>query len=139
MANGCQVFQIIVARLRDYGQLAFWCYFSWHHCRHDDLAMISFSIVFFLPLTFLSLHSLSAISNSFYLLLFFHSCPTLSKSLLMQFPGAISVILASSSLQLSEHLLSLPVFHLPFFPHAQPMYSSNFFLALPFTPTSTIT
>ena len=85
--------------------------------------MISFSIVIFLPLTFLLLRSLSAVSNSLYLSVFYSSS-ILSRSLLMQSSIAISVFLASISPPLSGHLLSLPVFHLPFFLHDQPMYSS---------------
>ena len=50
--------------------------------------MISFSIIFFIPITFLLLRSLSAASNSFYLFFFFlHSYPTLSRSLSMQSPS----------------------------------------------------
>ena len=48
--------------------------------------MISFSIVFFHPLNFLSLRSMSTVSNSFYLS-FFHSSPSLSRSLIMQSPS----------------------------------------------------
>ena len=50
--------------------------------------MTSFSIVFFLPLTFLLQRSLSAVSNSFYLSSFL-SYPTLSRSLLMQTPSQV--------------------------------------------------
>ena len=41
----------------------------------------------------------------------------------MQSPIAISVLLVSISPPLSGHLLSLPIFHLPFCLHDQPMYS----------------
>ena len=76
--------------------------------------MISFSVVFF-PLTFFLLCSLPAVSESFYLH-FFHSSPTLSRSRLIQIHFAISVsFFASISPLLSGYLLSLPVFHLPFF------------------------
>ena len=74
--------------------------------------MISFSIVFFLPLTFLLLRCLSAVSNSsIYVFSFF------SHSFYVTFiviPIAISVFFASISHPLSGHLLSLPVYHLPF-------------------------
>ena len=52
-----------------------------------ELTMISFSIVFLLPLTFFLLRSVSTESNSFYLSFLFHSSPTLSMSLLMQSPS----------------------------------------------------
>ena len=48
--------------------------------------MNSLSIVFFLPLIFLLLRSLSAVPNSFYFFVS-HSSPTLSRSLLMQPPS----------------------------------------------------
>ena len=76
-----------------------------------ELTMTSFSIVFF----FLSLFSDSGLQ--FLLFISFHSSPTLYRSLLIQSPISISVFLATISPPLSEHLLSLPVFHLQFFPH----------------------
>ena len=67
--------------------------------------------MFFL-LTFCLLLSLSAVSNSFYLSIFFHSSPTISRSLLMQSLIAISIFLASISPPLSGHLsVSLLSFH----------------------------
>ena len=55
--------------------------------------MIYFAIVFFLPLTFLLLRFLSAVSNSSTNHIF-HSFPALSRLLLMQSPIAISVVIA---------------------------------------------
>ena len=44
--------------------------------------------------------------------------------------------------QRSEHLLSAPIFHIPFFSHDRPVrvniLLTNFFLKLSFTPTSTL-
>ena len=74
--------------------------------------MISFSVVFFLPLTFLLLHLLSAVCNSFYLS-FLYSSPTLSTSL-NAIPIAMSVFLASISSPRSGNLLLLAIFHVPF-------------------------
>ena len=79
----------------------------------DELTMFPFSIVFFLPLNFLLIGSLSAVSNSFYNLP--HSSPTISRSLLMHYPIKISVFPASISSPLSGHLLSLSVLLSPIF------------------------
>ena len=77
-------FKIINAQLLDYGHITFCCYyFLGITVVSGELTMISFSIVFFLPLAFLLLCSLSAVSSSFYN--FIHSSPTLSKSFLMQY------------------------------------------------------
>ena len=92
----------------------------------ENISMISFSIVFFLPFTFLLLRSLSAVSSSFFLS-FFHSYPTLSRSLLIQSLIAISVYLASIYPTLSGHLLSAS-FSSPNCLHDQPIYSHQFLL-----------
>ena len=67
----------------DYGQIAFCCYyFLGITVVRGELTMISFPIVFFLPLTFLLLRSRQQYSiPSIYH--FLHSSPTLSGSLLM--------------------------------------------------------
>ena len=102
-----------------------------------------FRFIFFLPLTFVPLRSVSAVSNTFYLLLFF-------SILLPLFLGFFQCNPSSqfrSSLPhfplhfLGIDLLSLPVFHLQFFPHDQPMstYSSPIFLKTPsFQPTLSV-
>ena len=64
--------------------------------------MISFTIVYFLPLACLILCSLSAVSNSFYLP-FLHSSPTLSRSLSMQSPSKFQ----SSSPPFPLHFLGI--------------------------------
>ena len=125
MANGYKAFNTIVVRLLDNGQIAFCCYylFSGITVVRGELTMISFSIVFFLPLTFLFLCSLSAVSNSFYL--YFFIIFPLFLCYFNAIPFAISVFFAAISPTHSGHLLSLPVYHLPFSPHDQPMYSSS--------------
>ena len=81
--------------------------------------MHSFSIVYFLLLTFCLLRSLSAVSNSFYLS-FLYSSPSISRPLL--------IFLAFISPPLPGHLLSAS-FSSPIFLHDdQPMYSSPFCL-----------
>ena len=92
----------------------------------ENKTINSFSILFFL-LTFCLVHSLSAVSNFFYLSIFCHSSPILSRSLLMQSPIAVSIFLASISPPLSGHQLSAN-FSSPIFLHDQPMYSSTIFL-----------
>ena len=86
------------------------------------------AVVFFFTFcfpTFLSLCSLSTVSNSFYLLLLFS---ILSYSFQISLKAVLPSHSRSSSPPFSIHFLSfsLPVFHLPFFPHGRPMstYSS---------------
>ena len=81
MGNGYEGVKIIDAQLLDQGQIAIRCSLIGIPVIRDELTMVSVPIIFFLPLTFLSLRSLSAVSNSFYLLLFFNSSPILSRSL----------------------------------------------------------
>ena len=71
-----------------------------------ELTTITLFIVFFLPVTFLSLRCLSAVFNSFYLLLCF---PFVSQSFKVTFSAisiATFVFLISCSPPLSGHLLS---------------------------------
>ena len=103
---------------------------SWHSCHWGDVALgyhrlfLAFSFV-----TFLALCSLSTVSNSFYLLLLFSILLKLiSRSVLTESPHHIlglPRLLFPSTFWASKEISS-PVFHLPFFPHDQPIsaYSS---------------
>ena len=85
--------------------------------------MIYVSITFFLPLTFLSLRSLPAVSNSFNWLLFSYVLLPLPLCFFLMQPCiATSVFLTFLSPPLSVHLFSFPFIHLPSF-HISTCYS----------------
>ena len=82
-------------------------------------------------LTFLSLCSLSTVSNSFYVLLLFSIIfPNLSRSLLISRSPPVALFLASLLSPPSWLLIYLLVFHLPLLSCDQPIstYSSPIFL-----------
>ena len=92
-----------------------------------ELTMISFSIGFFPPLTFLLYYTLcqQSLNNSFYLS--FPPPPTLSKSRLMQSPSQFRFFSPSFPLHILG-ICSLPVFHLPFFYMTSPCTPHQFLL-----------
>ena len=94
--------------------------------------MISFSIVFFLPFTFLLLRSLSTVSNSLYL----SFLPSVSYSFYVTFNAILHRNFGLLRLHfppLSGHLLSASFSTLP-----AHVLVTNFFFEIPLTPTSSL-
>ena len=97
--------------------------------------MISFSIVFFLPLTFYLLLSQSAVSNSS--IYIFNSVLTLSRSLLMQSPSQLWCSSPPFPL-LFPGFCSLPVYLLPCFHLISPCTHHQLLLRISFNLASTL-
>ena len=104
--------------------------------------MISVFFLFCLPLTFLSLRSLSAFSSSFYLLLFFSILIPLFLCLFQCHPPWL---FRSSSPPFTLHFqgicshCQLVIYHSFHMTGTMSIYSFKYLLKLPFTPSPTLT